>query len=59
MAKEKREIIALKCKECNQKNYTVYKSNNLKEKKQRAKKEVKENIKIEIKKEMAIIRYKS
>ena len=32
LAEEKREIIALKCKECNQKNYTVYKSKNLKEK---------------------------
>ncbi len=32
MAKEKREIVALKCGICNNKNYTAYKSKNMKEK---------------------------
>lgn len=32
MAKVKRDIIALKCTECNTKNYTEYKTKNIKEK---------------------------
>lgn len=32
MAKVKREIIAFKCEDCGMKNYTAYKSKNLKEK---------------------------
>jgi len=32
MAKQKREIVALKCEICENKNYTAYKSKNLKEK---------------------------
>ena len=32
MAKVKRDIIALKCTECNSKNYTSYKTKNIKEK---------------------------
>ncbi len=32
MPKVKRDIIALKCTECNAKNYTSYKTKNIKEK---------------------------
>lgn len=32
MAKAKRDIIALKCQECSNKNYTTYKTKNIKEK---------------------------
>lgn len=32
MAKVKRDIIALKCTECDSKNYTEYKTKNIKEK---------------------------
>jgi len=32
MAKVKRDIIALKCTECDSKNYTDYKTKNMKEK---------------------------
>lgn len=32
MAKEKRDIIALKCEVCRNKNYTHYKTKNMKEK---------------------------
>jgi len=32
MAKVKRDIIALKCTECDSKNYTSYKTKNIKEK---------------------------
>jgi large subunit ribosomal protein L33 len=32
MAKVKRNIIALKCEECNNKNYVSYKTKNIKEK---------------------------
>ncbi len=32
MAKVKRDIIALKCTVCNEKNYTDYKTKNIKEK---------------------------
>ena len=32
MAKAKRDIIALKCTVCNSKNYTEYKTKNIKEK---------------------------
>ena len=37
MAKEKREIVALKCEICNHKNYTSYKSKNMKEKLEKSK----------------------
>lgn len=32
MAKVKRNIVALKCTECNQKNYTQFKTKNIKDK---------------------------
>lgn len=32
MAKVKRNIVALKCAECNQKNYTQFKTKNIKDK---------------------------
>lgn len=32
MAKVKREVVAFKCTDCNEKNYTAYKCKNLKEK---------------------------
>lgn len=37
MAKVKRDIIAFKCTECNNKNYTAFKTKNMKEKQEKKK----------------------